>query len=55
MDDKDKKILSLLDENCRMPSSAIAKKLRLWRQVVDYRINQLVETGVIKNFVTITF
>jgi DNA-binding Lrp family transcriptional regulator len=52
MDVKDRKILALLDENARMPTAVIAKKVKLSRQVVDYRIQQLVEKGVIRTFVT---
>lgn len=49
----DKKILTLLDENSRRPSSEIAKKLKLSRQVVEYRINKLVKDKVILNFTSI--
>lgn len=41
MDPKDKKILALLDQNSRMQSSIIAKKLKMKRQTVEYRINNL--------------
>jgi DNA-binding Lrp family transcriptional regulator len=53
MDLKDKKILSMLDEDASVQSSAIARKVGLSRQSVDYRINQMVEKGVIMNFVSL--
>ncbi|MFZ5955475.1 MAG: Lrp/AsnC family transcriptional regulator [Nanoarchaeota archaeon] len=50
MDLIDKKILALLDENSRIPLSKIAKKLKISRQVADYRINQLVKNKIILHF-----
>src|SRR3989338_2357389 len=50
MDITDKKILSILDENARLPSSLIAKKLKTSRQVVEYRIDKLQKEGIILNF-----
>lgn len=47
IDLKDKKILSMLSEKARMPLNAIAKKVRLSRDAVDYRIKRLVREGVI--------
>lgn len=47
VDLKDKKILSMLSENSRTPLNAIAKKVRLSRDAVDYRIKRLVREGVI--------
>src|SRR3989344_6680580 len=46
----DKKILAVLDKNSRTPSSEIAKNLKLSRQVVEYRIQQLVKNQIILNF-----
>lgn len=46
----DKKVLFELDFDSRVPVSRLAKKLRVGRNVVEYRINKLVERGVIKNF-----
>lgn len=50
LDLKDKKILSMLSENSRTPLNAIAKKVRLSRDAVDYRIKSLVKEGVIMLF-----
>lgn len=53
VDLKDKKILSLLSEDSRMPLSRIAKRIRLSREVVNYRIQRLLRKGVIKKFIPI--
>lgn len=50
IDLKDKKILSMLSENSRMPLNRIAKKVRLSRDSVDYRIKRLLREGVIMLF-----
>ena len=47
LDLKDKKILSMLSENSRIPLNSIAKKARLSRDAVDYRIKRLVREGII--------
>ena len=47
VDVKDKKILSMLSENSRTPLNAIAKKVRLSRDAVDYRIKRLVKEDII--------
>lgn len=52
MDLIDKKIICKLDQDCRQPISKIAKKLRIGRNVVDYRIKNLEKEGIIKNYVT---
>ncbi|MAF35618.1 hypothetical protein CL622_00690 [archaeon] len=46
----DKKILTELDKNCRIPSTKLAKIVRKSRQTVDYRIDQLVKKGIITSF-----
>ena len=46
----DKKVLFELDINSRQPISKLAKKLKSSRNVIEYRIQRLVERGVIKNF-----
>ncbi len=51
VDLRDKKILSLLSEDARMPLSLISKRLRCSRDVVDYRIRRLVKKGIILGFV----
>jgi DNA-binding Lrp family transcriptional regulator len=49
----DKKILNALNQNPRAPYSDIAKKVGLSKEVVNYRVNRLMERGIIKGFVTI--
>ncbi len=53
VDVKDKKILKELDNNPKITTSALAKKVRLSQQVVDYRINRLKKNGLISYFGTI--
>jgi|SRR3989344_2029639 len=50
---KDWKILYQLDKNARSSDAHIAKKVGLSREVVSYRIKNLVANGIIKNFMTI--
>ncbi len=50
---KDTKIIKELDNNPKIATSKIAKKVHLSQQVVDYRIKKLQETGIIKHFGTI--
>ena len=52
LDVKDRKILSELDMDARQPLSTIAKKVRLSREVVSYRIKQLEKKGIIEGFYT---
>ncbi len=53
LDIKDKKILSELCKNGRLPSTTIAKKVALSREVVEYRIKRLVKQGIIRKFTTV--
>ena len=53
LDVKDKKILFELDYNARQSFSEIGKKVGLGKQVVAYRINQMLKAGVIQKFLTI--
>jgi len=53
IDKIDKMILAELDRNSRQPNSLIARKLRISRERVDYRIMQLLRKGVINKFPTI--
>ncbi|MBN2042750.1 MAG: Lrp/AsnC family transcriptional regulator [Candidatus Aenigmarchaeota archaeon] len=53
LDLKDKRILYELDVNARASASEIGKMVGLSKQVVNYRINRLKETGVIQKFYTI--
>ncbi|MDP2947836.1 MAG: winged helix-turn-helix transcriptional regulator [Nanoarchaeota archaeon] len=50
IDKTDRKILAKLDKNCRIPSTQLAKKVGKSRQAVEYRINQLVNKGIITSF-----
>lgn len=52
MDLIDKKIICELDLNCRTPISRIAKKLRIGRNVANYRIKRLEKEGYIKNYIS---
>ena len=49
MDEKDKKLLYLLDLNSRESESTLAKKLKTSKQVINYRIKRLSSEGIIKN------
>lgn len=51
MDKVDTKILKELLENSRSPLSQIGKKVRLSRENVYYRIQNLIKQGVIRDFV----
>lgn len=51
LDGKDKKILSILSEDGRIPLSVIAKRIRASRDTVDYRIKRLVKNGIILGFI----
>ena len=51
MDKIDKKILKELLENSRLPLSQIRKRVRLSRENVYYRIQNLIKQGIIRDFV----
>lgn len=53
LDLKDKKILVELELNSRRSNNQIAKKVNLSKEVVKYRIDRLLEKGVILRFNTI--
>lgn len=53
LDLKDKKILNLLCQNSRTPSTIISKKVALSRDAVSYRINNFIKNGVIQGYRTI--
>lgn len=46
----DRKILSQLDVDCRQSDAKIGKKVRLSKQVVNYRIKRLADDGIITSF-----
>jgi len=53
LDKKDRRILTELDMNARVPLTKLAKKVGLSRQVVDYRIKKLQKEKVIFGALTI--
>jgi DNA-binding Lrp family transcriptional regulator len=52
LDSVDRKILYELDLNSRQPVKNIAKKLKLSREVVNYRLKKMIDLKVIRNFTT---
>src|SRR3989344_9102514 len=50
LDLKDRKILYELDVDARQSLAEIGKKVGLSKEVVNYRINKLIESGIIKGF-----
>ncbi len=53
LDKLDKKILYELDLNARQSFSEIAKKVRLSKEVVNYRVKQMETKGIIKGYYTL--
>ena len=53
IDKKDKRILYELDKNSRRSFSNIGRKIGMKKNIVNYRINQLINKGIIKNFATV--
>lgn len=51
MDALDWKIIGEMNANCRTPLSKLAKKLRVGRNVVAYRLNNLNKKGIIKSHI----
>ncbi|MBW3015542.1 winged helix-turn-helix transcriptional regulator [Candidatus Woesearchaeota archaeon] len=52
LDVKDRKIIYYLSKDARMSRTQLAKKLRLSKNTVKYRIERLLKEGIIKNFTT---
>lgn len=50
MDDKDRRLLTLLRENARLPVSSLAEMLGVSRGTVQNRIDRMVERGDILGF-----
>lgn len=50
IDEKDKKILLALSKNCRTSSVDLAEKLKLPRATINYRIDKLIQEGIIAKF-----
>ncbi len=53
LDKTDRKILSLLDRDSRVRNVAIAKGAGITKQLLKYRLNRLLEAGVIERFYTV--
>lgn len=53
IDTIDRKILYQLDLNSRQSFASIGKKIKVSKDKVAYRVNRLIEKGVIKNFYTV--
>ncbi len=52
LDSIDRKIIFELEKNSRIPENALARKLRISREVVRYRMNQLTKMGIIEGYTT---
>ncbi len=50
LDNVDRRILYALDLNARQPVSRLAKKLGISKDVANYRIKKMVDSGIIKHF-----
>ncbi len=50
LDDKDRKLLNILQEHGRAPYSQIADELGVSEATVRYRVKKLIDSGVIKKF-----
>ena len=50
MDNLDRKLVAVLSENSRMPTSRIARRLGVTRSTVQSRIDRLIRDGVIERF-----
>jgi len=50
LDAKDRQILYQLDLNARQTNRSIAKKVRLSKEVVGYRIKRMIDAGIISGF-----
>ncbi|RLE39009.1 hypothetical protein DRJ17_02340 [Candidatus Woesearchaeota archaeon] len=53
LDKKDRMLLALLDENSRYSNTQIAKKIKLSKPAVEYRIKRLEKNGVIFEYYTV--
>ena len=53
IDSIDRKILEVLQKNCRTPYSEIAKKLGIAESTVRYRVSRLRREGVITSFIAL--
>ena len=53
LDLKDRKLLTLLDENSRYTNSQLAKKVQLSKPAVEYRLQRLQKNNIIFSYYTI--
>ena len=53
LNENDRKLIKILDKNSRTSNAAIAKKLGISKPLVAYRIERLVNQGLIEKFYTI--
>ncbi len=53
LDNKDKEILRLLNENARLTSKSIGASTNISREVADYRIKRLTKNGLISGYITL--
>jgi DNA-binding Lrp family transcriptional regulator len=53
VDNKDKEILRLLNDNARLTSKFIGAATNISREVADYRIKRLMKNGLISGYITI--
>ncbi|MFH1236928.1 MAG: winged helix-turn-helix transcriptional regulator [Candidatus Aenigmatarchaeota archaeon] len=53
LDATDKKILFELDRNCRRTNTDIARRLRINKSIVNYRIKNMLKNGIIEGFFTV--
>jgi len=50
LDNADKKILGMVCENARMPSTEMARRTGLTARIVSYRLKELIKSGIINRF-----
>jgi|TARA_Y100000310_G_scaffold200493_1_gene200545 DNA-binding Lrp family transcriptional regulator len=53
IDDKDKKVLSILSDEAILPYYSTAKKIKLSHDATSYRIKKMIEGGIILKFVPV--
>jgi Lrp/AsnC family leucine-responsive transcriptional regulator len=53
IDNKDKEILRLLNDNARLTSKSIGTSTNISREVADYRIKRLMKNGLISGYITV--
>ena len=53
LDTRDRKLLELLARDARAPLTRLAKKLRLSKNAVSYRMDRLKSKGIVRNFIAL--